>query len=113
MSKRVLIVEDEALIAMSLAQDLEDLGYTIAGLCISVAQALDTLNKQSVDIAVLDMRLGKETSEPIAAHLLEAGTPFIVTTGYSDDRMTGPFEGAQRVSKPYNVQDLIDLFPTA
>jgi DNA-binding response OmpR family regulator len=107
MSKRILIVEDNALIAMTLAQDLEDAGFLIAGPCRTVAQSLQKLKQNDIDAAVLDMDLGGETSAEVARALNQANKPFIVVSGYLDATLNEPFIDAPSFGKPYLTQDLV------
>lgn len=107
MSKRILIVEDNALIAMTLAQALEDAGFMVAGPCRSIAQSLQTLKQYDIDAAILDIGLGGETSADVARALNKANTPFIVVSGYADEDLTEPFANAPNLGKPYSTKDLI------
>ena len=81
---RVLILEDETLIAMSYEQIIEDIGATIFGIFATAADAISAISKNDQpDVAILDVNLKDETSESVAAKLTEMGIPFIFTTGYS------------------------------
>ncbi len=67
-STRILVVEDNYILATALAECLEDEGAEVLGPCSSVGSALSLLgNAGRVDVAVLDVRLERETSEPVAA----------------------------------------------
>lgn len=107
MSKKILVVEDDAFLAMTLAMDLEDAGYDVVGPFMTVAKALVGLAAHPVDLGILDMNLGDETSETVAAALTAKGIPFVVATGYNDAKLTGAFEGARILTKPYLTEDLI------
>ena len=107
MPNRILIVEDDALIAMTLAQDLEDAGFEIAGPCLNVPQALHTLQERKIDAAVLDLQLGATTSAEIAMTLKTAQIPFVVASGYADDALEPPFDGATTLNKPVQLAELI------
>jgi len=100
MSIRVLVVDDEALIALDVAQQLTDAGYEVIGPATSVAGALQLLRKHGCDAAVLDARLGDETSETIAQELQVIGKPFVVLSGYSSEHLTSKFGNAPLLSKP-------------
>jgi two-component sensor histidine kinase/CheY-like chemotaxis protein len=102
----VLIVEDEGLVAADMAFLLKDEGYGVLGPVGSVKAALALLDKKSCDGAVLDVNLGRETSEPIAAKLTEQGTPFIVLSGYSAHQLPDGFRGAPLVDKPVRAEEL-------
>ncbi len=80
--KRILIVEDEPIVAMAIEDILGDLGAEIVGPAGSVAAAFEALSVRGVDAAILDINLGTERSNSIAAHLRLSGTPFIFATGY-------------------------------
>ena len=100
MSRRVLIVEDEAMVALDLAQELSLAGFEIVGPAASVTKALALVRSVGCDVAVLDVNLGDETSVPIAQELLARGTAFIVVSGYSRERHWEGFGNAQVFNKP-------------
>jgi DNA-binding response OmpR family regulator len=79
---RVLVVEDEAMVAMLIEDALIDLGCEVIGPVAGVAAALDLLEAEAVDAAVLDVNLGGEKVFPVADRLAESGTPFLFSTGY-------------------------------
>lgn len=111
MPKQILVVEDDAFLAMSLVMDLEDAGYAVVGPYTGVAKALVGLAAHTVDFGILDLNLGAETSEVIATALTQKGIPFVVATGYTEDQLTGGFAGAKTLGKPYLTEDLIALLP--
>lgn len=106
-TRRILIVEDEALLALDLAQRLEQAGFDIIGPTASVAGALGLIEREGCDAAVLDVHLGRETSEPVASHLKQRGTPFVTVTGYSDEQRPASFAGSRLLSKPVRSDVLI------
>lgn len=81
---RILIVEDEALIALELEQTVLDLGYEVIGPAASNDEALQLVASHRPDAALLDMNLGRETSERSAMELFRLGVPFLYCTGYAD-----------------------------
>jgi CheY-like chemotaxis protein len=81
--RRVLVVEDNYLIAMDLAGILERAGADVVGPVLSVQEACDALDPPP-DIATLDVQLGEETSFPIADELARRGVPFVFATGTAD-----------------------------
>ncbi|MBW8637107.1 response regulator [Hoeflea sp. WL0058] len=83
-SQGVLIVEDEALIAMDIEMMIEDLGHGVAATANSVAAALEAIDRHLPSLAVVDLNLGGESSEPVIASLGAKGVPIIVASGYSD-----------------------------
>ena len=81
---RVLILEDESLVAMAYEQMIEDLGAGIFGIFETARDALSAMAKNDrPDIAILDVHLNGHTSAAVAAKLADMGIPFIFTTGYS------------------------------
>lgn len=78
---RVLVVEDEALVALQLEDMLADLGCAIIGPASRVCQALDLLGGQRVDAAVLDLNVAGELVYPVADALASRGLPYIFATG--------------------------------
>lgn len=103
---RVLIVEDEAIIAMTAEDMIQDLGCIIAGIASSVAEALAQAEAGGFDVAMLDINLRGETSIPVAELLAARGTPFIFTTGYGSTGPAASFIGVPIVSKPYRTDQI-------
>jgi CheY-like chemotaxis protein len=100
--KRILIVEDEPLIAMMLEDFLECLDKEVAGTADSVATALPLL--AAADAAILDVNLrGGEKSEAVAAALAELGKPFIFATGGGADSVAEQFRDRPRLQKPFTM----------
>lgn len=109
MSKRALIVEDEPLLAMEVAEHLTDAGFEVVGPATSVAKALKLISEKGCDIAVLDVHLGHEHSEPVALALKARGTPFVVVSGNSREHYPAGFTGAPSLSKPLRPAALLSL----
>ncbi|ESY95271.1 response regulator [Mesorhizobium australicum] len=97
---RVLVVEDEWLIAEDVASDLRAAGYPVVGPVSSVAAALRLVEADKVDMALLDVQLNAETSLPIAEILLARGTPFAFVTGYGRGDLPARFRNCKFVAKP-------------
>jgi PAS domain S-box-containing protein len=104
---RILIVEDEAIVAAETALVLEQAGFGIVGPAASVAQAARLLRARGCDAAVLDINLGKETSEAVAAELARCGTPFVALSGYSPAQHPPAFRGAAVLTKPVRPEALV------
>jgi DNA-binding response OmpR family regulator len=107
MSGRILILEDEVILALDLADQLESAGFQVIGPATSVAAALRLIAAEPCDAAVLDINLGVETSAPVAAELKKAGIPFIAVSGNSREHQPEIFHGAPWVPKPCLAKDLI------
>ena len=108
MNKRVLVVEDDAMIALDIARELTDAGLEVVGPAISVAKALRLIGDYGCDAAVLDVNLGNnETSEPVARELRARSTPFVVLSGYSSEQHPPGLHGAPVLSKPARPGTLV------
>ncbi|MFT4012203.1 MAG: HWE histidine kinase domain-containing protein [Paracoccus sp. (in: a-proteobacteria)] len=107
--RRVLLVEDQVLIAMSLEAELKDHGFDVTGIAPNVDAALELIRKDPPDLAVLDVNLRRETSLRVAEALLARGVHFVFATGYGADFDLPPeFARVPVVEKPYNVGDVLE-----
>lgn len=105
---RVLLVEDDTLIAMDIAYTLRSRGFTIVGPCQTVAQSLALLHvTDCCDAVILDANLRGENAIPVATYLVQQGIPFIVVTGYSREQLPEELTVASVFVKPVNIEDLI------
>ena len=101
---RVLLVEDEPLIAMMLEDFLDALGKTHAGTADCVAAALPLVEAGGFDAAILDVNLrGGEKSFAIADALAARGVPFVFATGGSGDDIAPDHRDRPRLPKPYTM----------
>jgi DNA-binding response OmpR family regulator len=107
MSIRVLVVEDEALLAIDIAEYLTDAGFAVVGPATSVAKALSLIGEGGCDVAVLDFNLRDETAEAIAYELRARGTPFIFLSGVSPERLPASFEHTLLLPKPAHPAALV------
>jgi DNA-binding response OmpR family regulator len=103
----VLVVEDEALVAIEIEHALTEAGFDVVGPARSVSVALDLLNRYGCNAAVLDINLGRETSEAIAIELTANETPFVTLSGYSSEQHHSVFAGAPALRKPLRLQFLV------
>ena len=107
LSGEVLIVEDNLIIAMEAEDLLQELGAERCHVASHVTAALDLVERVAPRFALLDVNLGRETSEPVAAALLAKGIPFVVASGYGEDIKGNPALGqAQAITKPYAQSEL-------
>jgi DNA-binding NarL/FixJ family response regulator len=109
MAKRVLIVEDDALLALDIADQIAHAGFEIVGPATSVKKALRLVAEPGCDAAVLDVNLGSETGAPVAKELKARGKPFIVLSGYSPDQHPDAFQDAPFIAKPARPDLLVSL----
>lgn len=104
--KRVLVVEDEAAIAMLLEDMLLDFGCTIVGPAARLANALDLAQRETFEVAILDVNVAGEPIYPVAEALAERGLPFVFSTGYGGAGIKEPFRDRPVVQKPFSQADL-------
>ena len=98
---RVLIVDDEPLIALTLALSLREMGCSVPGPAHSVDAALALIRQSPPDLAVLDLNLAGASPARIATALRALGVPFVYCTGYADPaRRIEPGLAAEVVTKP-------------
>jgi two-component sensor histidine kinase/CheY-like chemotaxis protein len=103
---RVLLVEDEALVAMMMQDVLEDLGCTIFGPYRTLASAVEAAKDEAVDLALLDINLGDELVYPAAEILAARGVRFVFLTGYDNDHVDTRFRYASVLQKPFDREAL-------
>ena len=105
--KRIFLVEDEVIIAMTAEDMLSALGATVVGPAYNVADGISLAQSEQIDAAVLDLNMNGESSAPIAEALQARGIPFIFATAYSDNP-PGKVVDAPVVGKPYTEEKLGD-----
>jgi len=109
MGKRILVVEDDYLIARYVADLLEDAGATVCGPVARVAEALAVMVRDgaALDAAVLDVNLNGETSYPVADALKRHGVGFVFTTGYGEGALHEAYREFPRCEKPFRGEELL------
>ncbi|WP_422000849.1 response regulator [Reyranella sp.] len=105
--RKILIVEDEATIALNLAKTIERAGGIVIGPVASVAAAHAAMADHRLDGALLDIRLRSETSFPLADVLAALGVPFVFVSGLSSALMPYTHRDRPRFDKPYKADDVI------
>jgi len=104
--RRVLVVEDESMVAMLLEDNLADIGCEVVDVAFRLNEALDKANSASFDIAILDVNLNGDYTFPVAAALRQRGMPFVFATGYDASSLPGAFRGTPVLRKPFQRRDL-------
>jgi CheY-like chemotaxis protein len=100
--RRILVVEDEYLIAMTLKDNLEEAGSIVIGPVPSVDKALAALESNpNIDASILDINLGGAMAYPVADALLARKIPFVFTSGYEDNDLRRRYPKIKNCSKPY------------
>lgn len=107
--RRVLVIEDEALVAMLVEDALLDAGFHVLGPAATVEEALRFLEGERPDAVVLDLNLAGETSTPVADLLAARGIPYVIATGYGASGLPPGHQQAMVLAKPYDPGELIAM----
>ncbi|MEM9381909.1 MAG: response regulator [Planctomycetota bacterium] len=108
--RSVLVLEDNAVLAESIAFALTTFGWTVVGPFGSNAEALPVATEDRFATAVLDLDLGSETSIPVASVLLERDVPFVFLTGHDASReIPDDFADVTCLSKPVTPEALVKV----
>ena len=103
---RVLVVEDEAAISLLLEDMLIDFGFEVIGPAARLAAALDTLAREKIDLAILDVNVAGEPIYPVAEALAERSIPFVFSTGYGSAGIRDAYRNRPVLQKPFAQNDL-------
>jgi CheY-like chemotaxis protein len=104
----ILVVEDEAAIALDLARLLRDHGARVVGPVADGEEALRHVAQTRIDCAVLDVKLGAGDCGVVAEALSWKLVPFIFVTGYSQSEVVSRYSWSPVIAKPYTPIDVID-----
>lgn len=111
---RVLVVEDEVMIAMLVEDMLIDLGFEVVGPALDLEGALPLAEQADLDLAVLDVNLGNgRRSFQVADVLRERGVPFLFATGYGTAGLSEAYAGSLTLKKPFECRRLGDAIQEA
>jgi DNA-binding response OmpR family regulator len=106
--RKVLVVEDEPLVAMMVEDMLTDLGYAVIGPAMQLADGIRLAQSEEFDAAVLDINLNGARSFPVADVLQARGIPFLFATGYGGgEALEGRHEPV--IHKPYQMERLAEM----
>ena len=112
-SRSILIVEDEPLIAMMLEDFILSIGHQVRGSCDSVKSALIEIDKGEFDLAILDVNLKGENVWPVARALTDRSVPFILASGGHVDPPPSEFAGVPMIEKPYTIDRVTPIIDAA
>lgn len=110
---RVLIVEDESLIAMLIEDAVLDLGCRMVTIAATLRDALDQATSGEFDIAILDVNLNGSPAFPVAELLADKRIPFIFSTGYGASGVPQAFAAVPVLAKPFKEGDVARAIETA
>lgn len=101
---RVLVLDDEPLIAMMLEDWLSELGHETIGPARTIAAAMEFVQNAAPEAAILDLSIGNERSYAVADALMTAGVPFAFATGHGSAQLQAPYDGAPMLGKPFDFE---------
>ena len=109
----VLLVEDEALIRMMIAEMIEQLGHSVAGEAGNIADALRLAQTATFEFAILDINLAGAKIDPVAEIISSRGVPFIFASGYGTAGVPKSFGGRAVLQKPFLIERLGEAIEAA
>jgi CheY-like chemotaxis protein len=105
-ARRILIVEDEMMIAMMIEDFLQELGWDVVGSAGGTERALAMARTTDIDAAILDVNLNGRDTFGVADILRERHIPFVFATGYGADGVADRFRGVPTLTKPFQRDEL-------
>lgn len=109
----VLLVEDEALIRMMIAEMIEELGHSVAGEASNIADALHLAQTATFEFAILDINLGGFKIDPVAEIVSRRCVPFIFASGYGTAGVPDSFSDRAVLQKPFLIERLGEAIDAA
>lgn len=103
---RVLLAEDSTLIAMDIEAILVNYGCEVVGPFASVGEAVSALDRERIDVAVIDFLLTDGNAEPLARVLDDRGVPYAICTGAGEEELTSRYPYTPLLGKPYIPDDV-------
>jgi len=107
---RVLVVEDESIIAMLLENMLTAMDCKTVGPVAKLDKAVEMAEREALDVAILDVSLQGQEVYPVADALAARGIPFVFATGYGKAALHPPYSDRPALQKPFRLDDLVEVF---
>ncbi|MBB5050162.1 CheY-like chemotaxis protein [Afipia massiliensis] len=108
----ILLVEDEVMIRMMVADMLEELGYTISGEAGDIDEGIRLVQAVDFDIAILDVNVNGRVITPVAEAVQMRGLPFVFATGYGAQGLPEKFRDRPTLQKPFQIETLARTIET-
>ena len=106
--QKVLIVEDNYVVAVHLAAAMEDDGFKVIGPVDTAESAVCRIDEEALDGALLDIGLREGSAVDVASALRAHRVPFVIVSGYSRDTLPMELKDAPYVGKPMGQSELIE-----
>ena len=107
--RSILVVEDEALLAMDVEMVLRNAGFRVVGPAENSARAMAILREETLDLTIVDLNLGAELAFSVFHRLEESGVPFIILSGHSRQMIPERFRDRPFLQKPYQIPTLLRM----
>jgi DNA-binding NtrC family response regulator len=98
---KILIVDDEPLITAMMEDWLSELGHAVVGPAHNLAKAMEFADSE-IDVAIVDVSLGRENSYPLIEVLIRRGLPFALATGHGEDGIDARYRTQSTLRKPFD-----------
>jgi CheY-like chemotaxis protein len=108
-ARRILVVEDEMIVALFIEDLLDELGHKVAGVIPRLEEAMARAADGTFDLAILDVHLAGKEVFPFADDLVRQGIPFVFATGYGERGIPERFRGCPTLQKPFRPDELADM----
>lgn len=110
---RVMLVEDEFMVALLLETELTEIGCEIIGPIGRVDRALEIARREAMDVAILDININGTEVFPVAEALAARGIPFVFVSGYGRRGLRAPYGDRPALQKPFQFSDLVAVIEEA
>jgi CheY-like chemotaxis protein len=107
--RRILVLEEQPSIAMRLVAILREAGCRIAGPAEGVSDALNLIGQETIDAAILDVKIAGNSTLPVARELARQNIPYVFTSGNKSRRLDQRCAPARVITKPYSADHIIEV----
>jgi CheY-like chemotaxis protein len=105
--RRILVVEDDPFIALALEETLRERGLVVVAVARKLKQALELIEKESIELALLDVNIGEDKIDPVADILAARNCPFVFTTGYGRAGLPESHASRMIIEKPFYIEEIL------
>lgn len=106
---RILILEEQKAVALLLKRMVHDCGYEVVGPAPSISQALALIEKDEVDVAILDVKIKGQPTFAVAEELFRRGLPWAFASGNNADEFIARYPGVPSIVKPYTSEHICSV----
>jgi CheY-like chemotaxis protein len=107
--RRILILEEQPSIGMRLVTILREAGCRIAGPAEDICEALNLIDGDTIDAAILDVKIAGSSTLPVAQELARRNIPYVFTSGNKSRRLDQRCAPAKVITKPYSAEHIVEV----